>query len=744
MGKCFFFGCMFFLNSFLLADSDIRSIAYLELPSKAQLVSIETLENFVQSKAEVSEKNSEVDMMCIEILKGYFNQVDLLIEGANKDLLSRYAESLSLFISSSPDAYNTYFDSMFAFCRGLKRINYIPNPPSKLILKKNEILKLCKLLNAKISSDYIDKFYAEINLNKFSRITLGDLSLASPKLLKKYIEHKIMSLDKERRIYHYHEWLPSLAAADVLKIYPILESEEKAIFAEVVFSLCDISSSMLSHFKILAEDISPEKIAFLFNKALEEKNYTKCAIIRDLVPKHIFSSKEDLSKNILPGRYGSDKIFTATIGNTELIFHMDQKKFVQSLNLVNDVNNKTIISLNKTSGLKPKEGYVTAHEKYLNPLGYSNINAPVYYDPYGYEFESRLLAANTENLNQLLEVKPSFTKGRLDLCVNHTGAEWKSINSGMFDKALDKKENIGESWNFSEYTMADWQLSPGVITGLLLHDPKSFDRFILPLFTRDRLSVCFLNKKSELKKMTDDKCLQCIQIGAIDHNSFTTPGSTKGKSINSVFWGSIDSNNVAQLKKKSHNLPVNPSVSSKRGKKYASGVELLKLPFSADIENVELSYVSSQCSVDIYKIQNKPYAKLESKFQALLGSKSRLKKVYRVVKESPGFTPLEKLELPILEKNTILVVNRSKFPKGCLDFPIAESFLNKNLPWIQLFHLPKNSCLKAMGKVFKHLELTPLEEILFRDTLAEVASDDVYKNIEKFEIELDILIFEHD
>lgn len=742
MSRRFILNSILLLNVFSLQGTDIRSISYLELPPKKIEATLSLVQEFTLNENLKTGISSSDRELYTNLLKSYLNQVDLLIDVKEKQLLSEYSEKLASLINGSFDSYPDYYDWMFTFCRTLKRIEYVPNPPTPLVKKRNEVIKLCQLLNERISKDYVDRFYQEVNLDKFSRITLGNLSLGNDLMTEKYLKYKVMSLEKQERIYHYHEWLPKLESKNVKNLYKSLEIDERLIFIEQIFTSCDLSSVMLSHFKELLEELTPQLTEKLYTKSIKEGNKTLIAILKDLLPNLSTDQVNDELMKPLPGRYGSDQVYTVSIGETDLFFYMDQEKFSQSLRIVSDVNTKTIIGVDKIADTSSDTGYTTAYQKYSLPLGYSESKKPVHFDPFGYQTELDLLNSNAESLRRLLQITPKYMRGKVDLCINHTGMKWNPVTKLDFVDLNSLNSSLGKPWYFLEYTLADWQLSPGVVTGLLINDTDSQDRYIIPLLFRDRFSVCFLQKNDNLKDGDNKVFPEHIQLGAIDYQSSLTPGSTKGKSLNSLFWGYAEESDVMLIKRGAQKLKKNTLTKSKGSKTYNSGLKFTEIPFSTEIENLKLFYVNSAQSVESYRIEGKDYRNLAHKLKKYMNVKGHFTQAFRVIKQTQGLSQFSQMDLPLSDNCTVVCINRSCLPKNYLHLPIAEDGLKTQLPWIHLFHMPKEFCLKTEGRVFKQLALTPLEEILFRDVLKNENSTGLYKDMEKFETQLDILIFE--
>lgn len=710
---------------------DIRDITYLEKPiCKHPKINFS---NTLISTLEDSFMKLSVDDFILE-LKNYLNSVNSRLKENNASSILEYSELFTDYILQSDNPLEIYSKSMFIFCRALKRIEYIPNPTESLIEKREELVEFCALINEKLPTEFQNFFFQNVQFNNFSRLTLGNLSAGSQKLLPMFLNYHFLTLPKEEQTFHYQEWLPQLSLSKILSIYELLDLNKRNELLTHIFTFSDTSHILLKHFQGLSDKVDCSTLDNLLEIAKAKNSPTLQGLLS------YFFSEQNVVNDFsipLPGRLGAEENLIFSIGDTDLYFHQNIHHLESSLKTLDDVNNSLMIGVEPITNSLATTTYKPCYQKYSEPIAYTINNHPIYFDPYGKEVSTTLLSSYECDFLSNFNSKPLNPQLNLNLCISQFGIPWNS-NFIISNKKVIGKDRIP----FIQYTLSDWQLSPDVISGLLLEDSKTLDRYIIPLFYRDRYTVTLVSRKATPIEINQKTFANHIELAPIDYKSNKTSGSTKGKNLSLAFSGYLDSETTKSLDAKARRIPTSLIKLEGLEKNYKSSLSFFSDPLLSPIKNSKITFLKSVCGVEIFKIPSKNYLKLATSYRKKLKISKKLVSSFRLVKRGQGLSDIASLNLPFSENATIICINRSILPSGYQHYPLCFNELSRDLPWIHLLHLPDKFTILSSGKRFKRLSLTPIEEILYAKVENSIDVTGKYKQLEKFETELDILVFE--
>lgn len=423
-----------------------------------------------------------------------------------------------------------------------------------------------------------------------------------------------------------------------------------------------------------------------------------------------YAHHEKLSdQNPLPGRMGTKHTYRASFHEGEIYFYMGVEKLQSTLNLVKGLEDSMILSVDRVS---PSKVHIVP-EIMKDPAPMENS---LFSDKQGRSFLDEYINKTNLSISHLIGYSFLNPQAHLELVLNQDF--WTP----------QKRSSLGHT--LYDYTMVDWQMSEGTLSGIIIEDGPKGDRFIMALFPRDACSMSILSKG----------LFSYAYFSPIDYQSISTPGSTKGKNIFLEVQGNFQENCPNCTKNDTINLKINQPVISHKEKQYPNGLSFKKQLEDFCLNTEACNWVGARENVDIFECRLKKDDRCISEMAHYMNLKNmQFKGMYRLVKRTAGLSQLRKMNIDIPEGSVMLMMNRSSLPEGCAYFNLSEDQTDSGLPWIQLYRCPPKMWIKMSKICFERLALTPLEEFIFRERLdGNIQADGLKKRIVT---EMDLLIF---
>lgn len=702
------------LNSFA---NDVRFIESLEKPDAMMQDSPFLLEN---------KKGSGMN----SILKAFLNQpkkMAMLLDQTNIENLSNV---LTRELESYSNPTKTLTEWTTLFCKTILHLSSVPNPNPSFVKARSELPKLYSRFFSKMSSKTKMEFLGQVSNLKYSPLALFSLFSQSNSDLCLFYQHMIENNSNEDKALLFQKATHFLSSQELLSLFQVISNEDQLHLLEVTGNESLSSHKAYTSFKTLASNSDKELAKTYFISIKDLPSTTQASLLSAFNHSDQFYN----SSEIMPGRLGNQNILHTRFGNCDAYFYMNVEKYGDMLKTIDKINLETIIAVDQLSPRSSVRGYVTSNKKYPDPIGVNNDGEECYYDSFGRVFEEELSQNNRNILNDLFGFQTINNKLDIHLKLNHDGEKWRPLFSPISLDNLPLDLSDPQNFRLVDYSAFDWQLSPGVLTGLLLQDQADGDRFLIYLTPKDFFSVCFV----EPLKKNSTLFPYLIEAGAIDHKSSFTPGSTKGKSLNLCFESIASKNqdhHIDFLEAKKNDFQRTDN-----GKTYKNGLKFIRYENNTTNMLSKEKYHSSNDGVDIFEIEKEDYVHQFSNQKKIPFNAQSIRKVYRLVKYSQGFSHISDLKLSTEDLDEIYIINQTSLKGNYQHFPIAEDQTPLGMPWIQLYRFQNDQCLKTNKKLFDSLLLTPIEEIFFRDEVEDCNHFDHHKYLERFETTLDVIL----
>lgn len=458
-----------------------------------------------------------------------------------------------------------------------------------------------------------------------------------------------------------------------------------------------------------------------------------------------------------PGTLGSEEIYSIKLDNAEMYFFMDLEKYELAREMVENANH--CMKHGVCAGEYPLVTIEISPVATIaeDPIGYDENLEPLYADQLGTRAIDEYSKKVSDKIKNLLGLNLLALSRQMSLVVSHDAMRFHQDQLPIQYEYLRKKEiGFPKCWLSQDLTLMDWDMSTGTMSGTIMEESSSKERFYFFL----KPGEVTTNLTLESPVYPDDGSPP-IYLGAktlpfhtvvapIDFNSSYNSGSSKGKRISNVVRGVVIDEDVEHLRKKALPLPIDRPEIVHRSEsdslfQYQSGILRKEYPHIHVFPTLADSFFrkTSQEELEIlegHAIRDKALAEIiEVEFNVEL--KNRDAKIYKIIKRSGGFSSFNKLGIDYDQDSVILAINRSSLPDHYEYYPLACYEKEKNLPWIQLYQLPPNAILKFEGRVLNNFLLTPIEEIFFRNSEWDAASVDVPLLQNSFYTEIDLVIF---
>lgn len=630
----------------------------------------------------------------------------------------------------------------------MKTISLMLNPDLRSVSKKKDLQAIASKCIAGASKENFSKALVQVTKEKEDLPCILTLLAGEPSSLKSFLSHLYTNQSQDDLALHYLQLIPQLDIETVDQVYQSLSSPLQNAFFEAMFFLYPTSEKLRHYVHIIFPMHDEQEHLSLAKLCVKEKRTDLLNALFTLVqPK----SQKILEKELgyrayssyrapLPGRLGQESLFHTRLGSCDIYFSMNLEKFGSICNLVESINKTMTISVEAPTLPYHKACIIPEIIKQPTPLGYDQTSKPIYTDSIGIAAIEKYLNEGIKNVNHTLGSSLENPQVYINLALNQDNNSW---GQDYFPKnTLSHAESLSHRVPLYEYSLADWQISEGTIGGLVLQDGSEGDRFIIPIFPRDLFCMHMVEKQKSLKNEQPTLPPYTV-LSPIDYQSTLTPGSTKGKYLLAITRGELPSSQLDITTKKSKELDINRYNISDMERKYPNGITFKKL-HSTSPKAPSLEWIGCSENVDIFKIHVREVSTLLLEISNLFNISNvnvESMRAYRLVKRTPGLSHLDKINLDIPEKSTIIMINRSELPEGYKYFNIAEDQTDIGNPWIQLYRFLPNTVMKVDCHSFNRLSLSPSEEILYRDDLNDATEGKESTLKPRIVSEIDLYVF---
>lgn len=426
---------------------------------------------------------------------------------------------------------------------------------------------------------------------------------------------------------------------------------------------------------------------------------------------HLFSG------DTLPGRVGNDGDYVVRVGECDIYFFMTEEK-EKIINQFRDhINNDFLIK--NIFADHPSKCYAPAVVAVGTPEE----------DPRGAKFLTDYLMKGKE----IMEGHFGFDLLGISLEVNL----YYNFESLVFhrDRFTNQYEWLScltppiERYTLiQDLTVFDWQMGKGTVTGTVVQDGDFGDRYLFCVFQDEALGTLYTEPAVYLGPNIAPNYPGHVTIpyhtgiAPIDYNGERFCGTSRGKRLSTSIRGLVRSEEMKQVRENCQEVYLNKK--QKIGSstwRYQSGiiVHALTKPFpKLDVQYAIL--LPEKENITLLEIPASIGSQSLSLFsQAGCLPSSSLKKVLRLIKKDGGFSKFSELNLQLKDSERVLIVNHSAVPEGYRYFQLAQDFTKEHLPWIQFYHFSPSEIFEMDYKTFKHLSLSPVEELLYMNEAQE-------------------------
>lgn len=459
----------------------------------------------------------------------------------------------------------------------------------------------------------------------------------------------------------------------------------------------------------------------------------------------------------IPGRVEYEGVAVAEFGKTKLFFYMTPEKHRAAKEFIHDVS-ETLLHTTVAGELDfPVIEVTPVATKFRDPIRYDQNNKPVYVDDKGMAIYEAHAKKVHEIAEKALGVKIHGRSQEMSLIINFDANKFHQDQFVPQYEFLKKHPlPIPQYILFQDLTLIDWEMAKGTFSATVLQDEESDDRFAIALFPSEVACAVYTQPAIYAGPNTPPEYPGAktlpphSPVAPIDRNGDTTSGSAKGKRISVAVRGLVLKEEMDALQSRSKALPINRYVASKspEGKnvrQYPNGIVLKEFPKSKPL-NIDIAKIFPLDDIENMEVfTTRPEANKEAiaAVQQTFGLKAPLKevRVVHLIKKDGGFSKLNLEALRIPKGSKVVLVNSAKIPKGYDNFPIAEDFTSQGIPWIQFYHFPKEMAMMVPERKLKNLSLSPAEEIIFRNSLNDIACTNPNLMNEKIVNQIDLFIF---
>lgn len=416
----------------------------------------------------------------------------------------------------------------------------------------------------------------------------------------------------------------------------------------------------------------------------------------------------------LPGRlFQKEDCYVVQIGNCDLYFYMTPEKHALSHQMAKDMEGLTYITgLGGDSPCVYELVTLTSKDPDQDILGTQIINE------YG---------------NRTKKIAEEFFGIEISGCnydVN-PNLNWECIEFHQ-DRLIPQYEYLRKLplpvkpyTLVQDLTLIDWQMSPKTISGTIVQDGDTGDRYLICLFPQEAVGTFYTEPAVYLGPFQQPTYPGHVTLPfhtaltPVDFDGSYTAGAAKGKRISTVVRGVTPKEQMEKARTKAKELRLNKYHESSKQDlvtwTYDNGIIVKEHHFpppnsslaqsSKEMENTEIKELSPD--------SNREYIKKIARLFNIDEASCKKAIIKRLIKKDGGFSKLSAMDLKIAPKSTVILVNNSDIPEGFRFFNISQDFIPEGLPWIQHYQLEPNMAALIPYDVLQKLSLTPTEDIFY-------------------------------
>lgn len=298
---------------------------------------------------------------------------------------------------------------------------------------------------------------------------------------------------------------------------------------------------------------------------------------------------------------------------------------------------------------------------------------------------------------------------------------------------------------------ADWQMPVGVFSGVIFQDGEKGDRIIFPLHPKQTIGALLVEPIESTSHWKTPGCTRAFPlhtyIAPSDFVGPKSPGVSKGKSIYSSMIGIALKKDFDSTRGKVRQAFFNRRIDKESDDsqwEYPNGLlgkRLLTQELPSILQGFSLQVTKGNIGIEnVSSSSNSTLIKILADLFEIKGIYPNDVMIKKLTKKDSGFSQIADLELEVPPNCDIILVNRSKLPKGYRYFQLAQDWSKKGTPLIQLYRFEPSTILKVPSEVFQELLLTPLIDVFYRDG-SKANSEKQVAIMEKLTTCIDVFIF---
>lgn len=459
----------------------------------------------------------------------------------------------------------------------------------------------------------------------------------------------------------------------------------------------------------------------------------------------------------LPGRLGAEFCYTE-MGKTKIFFYMVPRKEEISRQLIHSINSNSIkITTDITTPPCPVSEISLMITKFQDGIMSQNTeedsDIQVMVDPIGEAIFNNYAREVVQIAESIFGFTVTGFSKDLSLIANHDAVKiHKDYFSQQYAYLSSLHPPIPKYYLFQDLTLIDWAMAKSSCSGTLLQDRESGDRFLMIMFPGEVFGAIYTEPIVDKGPMVVPTFPGPVSfpfhtaLAPFDFFGCCNTGSWKGKRISVTTRGIIREDAIQRATEKAIYLPLNrPSIHYDEKdyltRIYPNGV-IVKNIYTIPLNRPKKCLLhEDKENVTILEDKSEVYLKVADWIKDELNIVQNLKGIFHLTKHDGGFSRLSHILPHVPDNGIIVIMNRSTFPPGYKHFILAEDYTNQKCPWFQLYWLPQSGIMQIPASLYNSFLLTPVEEILFRDEIADRLNTEASVLNSKMTINIDVFIF---
>lgn len=450
----------------------------------------------------------------------------------------------------------------------------------------------------------------------------------------------------------------------------------------------------------------------------------------------------------LPGREGNENIYTARFGQTRMFFYMSPEKAKLTRFFSKDVSQRMLHRITEAELDCPVNEITPVATTDPDPISYDLDGKPLYLDQLG----SETFIGHAKEVKRLAElalgINITALSQEMSLIINYDANKFHQDQCPVqYNYLKHHPHPIPRYTIYQDLTLINWEMAEKTFSGTILEDAESEDSFIM-FFSNNELCcnvytepAIYLGPNQPPEYPGAATLSPHSPIPPIDYSASKTPGSGKGKRISVAVRGLVETSQIDELESRAIPIEVDrpkilESTSGLKTYSYKNNIYLREVENSFPI-SMKMDRVIRMSDIDEVEVytSNPEYnqdtiEKISKEFGITDSIEST--KVFHLIKRGEGFSELSTEALGLDGEYTLLILNSSQIPENYRQYPVAIDLTRQGTPWIQLYHFPHNRIMCVDSSIFPDLSLTPIDEILFRDGIYDIAQSDPNTIFQKF------------